>query len=144
MILKNKATQSSSQSINNTQVHCSHHRPISASVRPATQIERVLLALLYQGSLNCQEAEKMPIKARHLNSVISELANYHGLEIDREREVATGYQGEVCHLIRYKLHPHQIEKAQLLVDRWRIKRHAQSINWPALTSIALERLLNHK
>jgi len=42
--------------------------------KPATQIERVVLATIIVGSLNSQEAEQRPIRARHLNSVVSDLA----------------------------------------------------------------------
>ncbi len=138
---KNKATQTSGQSLKITHADSNHNRHSVATTKPAPQIERVLLALLYNGSLNCQEAEKFPIKARHLNSVISELANYHGLEIDRVREVATGYQGEHCNLIRYRVYHHQQAKAWQLIEQWRLKRRASPIAWPTLRTVSLEQLL---
>ena len=138
---KNKAAQQGSQITNIKQADCNHNPHTGATTKPATQLERVLLALLYEQSLNCQEAEKPPVKARHLNSVISELAHYHGLEIHREREKAPGYHGESCYLIRYSVYPHQQAKAQQLIDQWRAKRNAPQITWPNLRATSLEKLI---
>ncbi|MCC5853897.1 MAG: hypothetical protein JJU30_13745 [Alkalimonas sp.] len=137
---KNKATSKGSQT---KQIHsnCNHNSPVLANTKPPTQIERVLLALLHHGSLTCQEAEKPPIRARHLNSVISELANSHRLEIDREQEKAKGYQGESCYLKRYSIPQHQQAKARQLVDHWRLKRSAPPIAWLKLRAAPLERHL---
>lgn len=138
---KNKATPPGSQSTNSKHPDCNHNSHTAATNKPATQLERVLLALLYEQSLNCQEAEKFPVKARHLNSVISELAHYHGLEIHREREKAPGYHGESCYLIRYSVYPHQQAKARQLIDQWRAKRNAPQIAWLSLRATSLEKLL---
>ncbi|WP_019675885.1 hypothetical protein [Arsukibacterium perlucidum] len=138
---KNKATQQGGQSINNTHNNCNQNNTKLTTVKPASQLERVLLGLLYSGSMTCQEAEKLPVKARHLNSVISDLAHSYNLEILREREKAPGYLGETCHLIRYSVHQHQQAKARQLIDRWRIKRHAVPVVWIALRSVSLEKLL---
>lgn len=138
---KNKAALPGSQSTNIKQADCNHNPHTGATTKPATQLERVLLALLYLGSLNCQEAEKFPVKARHLNSVISELAHCHGLEIHREREKALGYHGESCYLIRYSVYPHQQAKARQLIDQWRAKRNTPQIAWLSLRATSLEKLL---
>lgn len=113
----------------------------TATTKPASQIERVLLALLYNGSINCQEAEHQPIKARHLNSVISELANRHQLEVGRQREQVKGYQGTACHLTRYSLPTAQTDRAQAMVNQLRARRNAPPINWRQLTSHTLNQYL---
>jgi hypothetical protein len=140
MSKKNKATQQGGQITKNTQ-QLNHNSTQAATPKPPKQIERVLFGLLYETSLNCQEAEKLPIKARHLNSVISELAHTHGLEINREREKVNGYQGECCYLIRYSIYQHHHCKARDLIDQWRAKRNAQPIAWPKLRTISLEKHL---
>lgn len=109
----------------------------TATTKPASQIERVLLALLYNGSINCQEAERQPIKARHLNSVISELANRHQLEVARQREQVKGYQGATCHLTRYSLPTAQTDRAQAMVNQLRARRKAPPVNWERLNSHSL-------
>ena len=43
------------------------------------ELQRVATALLWLGSLTCLEAEKAPINARHLNSVMAELRHHHGI-----------------------------------------------------------------
>ncbi|MDP5131375.1 MAG: hypothetical protein NWQ54_10865 [Paraglaciecola sp.] len=141
MLDKNKATPPGSQINKKTQSNCNHISHTGSTIKPATQLERVLLALLYNESLNCQEAEKYPIKARHLNSVISELAHYHGLEINRQREKAPGYHGEICYLIRYSVYPHQQAKARQLIDQWRAKRNAAQIAWLNLKAASLDKHL---
>lgn len=138
---KNKATQQGGQSEHIKHSNSNHNSTTGATIKPATQLERVLLALLYHGSLNCQEAEQLPVKARHLNSVISELAHSHRLDIHRNREKAPGYLGETCHLIRYSVDQHQQAKARHLVDQWRLKRQAVPIAWIALRSVSLEQHL---
>lgn len=140
MSKKNKATQQGGQITKNTQ-QLNHNSTKAATPKPPKQIERVLFGLLYETSLNCQEAEKLPIKARHLNSVISDLTHLHGLEIHREREKVSGYQGESCYLIRYSICQHHHGKARELVDQWRAKRQAQPIAWLKLRTISLEKHL---
>ena len=112
-----------------------------ATAKPATQLERVLLGLLFSGSMTCQEAEKPPVKARHLNSVISDLAHSYNLEIRREREKAPGYLGEACHLIRYSIYQDQQAKARQIIDQWRVKRNAQPIAWITLRTVPLAKHL---
>lgn len=141
MTNKNKATPQGSQSTYNTQTDCNQNQPKDTTTKPATQLERVMLALLYCGSLTCQEAEQAPIKARHLNSVISDLTHSYNLEIQREREKAPGYLGETCHLIRYSVYQHQQAKARQIIDQWRARRNAKPIDWVTLRSISLEKLL---
>ncbi|MBZ9612566.1 hypothetical protein [Rheinheimera maricola] len=113
----------------------------TATTKPASQIERVLLALLYNGSLNCQEAEHPPVNARHLNSVISELSNRHDLEVDREREQVKGYCGVNCYLTRYRLPFDQLISAKAMVNQLRARRKAAPVNWEKLCSTPLEKLL---
>lgn len=141
MLEKNKAAQQGSQINDKSQNELNHNNNQAATTKAPTQLERVLLGLLYETSLNCQEAEKLPIKARHLNSVISELTHTHGLEIQREREKRKGYQGESCYLIRYSVYQHHHGKARDLVDQWRAKRKAQPIVWIKLRTAPLEKLL---
>lgn len=137
MLEKNKATQQGGQ-IKIKAQQLNHISNQAATPKPPKQIERVLFGLLYRTSLNCQEAEKLPIKARHLNSVISELAHTHGLEIHREREKVNGYQGESCYLIRYSIYQHHHSKARELIDQWRAKRSAKPIAWLKLRATPLE------
>ncbi|MCC5451688.1 hypothetical protein LMJ53_08110 [Rheinheimera sp. UJ51] len=134
MLEKNKATQQGGQ-IKIKAEQLNHNNNQAATPK---QIERVLFGLLYKTSLNCQEAEKLPIKARHLNSVISELTHTHGLEINREREKVKGYQGESCYLMRYSVCSHHHSKARELIDQWRAKRNAKPIAWLKLRVIPLE------
>ena len=102
-------------------------------MRPATQQEHVLLAMVYTGSITAQEAERSPIYARHLNSVVSEFANKMGLIMLRTPERVRGYAKQVCILNRYELAVDDINKAKLLINHWRAKRGAEPINWPRLT-----------
>lgn len=141
MTHKNKATQQGSPSSNKTQSELNHSPAFSTRTKPATQKERVLLALLYEKSLNSQEAEKHPIKARHLNSVVSELKHRDNLDIQRDRDIATGYNGEICYLIRYSVYWDSQAEAKQLVDLWRAKRRAPPIDWVRLRSTPLEKLI---
>lgn len=109
--------------------------------KPATQIERVVLATIIVGSLNSQEAEQRPIRARHLNSVVSDLAHIHGLEFERVREKHRGYMGEPCYLIRYSIVESSKPKAKTLVDLWRSKRNAQPIDWGNVTKTQLQNVI---
>lgn len=137
---KNKATPKGSQT-QQAKANFNHSNPTLANTRPPTQIERVLLALLHYGSLTCQEAERPPIKARHLNSVISELANSHNLTIERIKEKAKGYHGEPCYLKRYSIPPNDQAKARQMVDQWRAKRGAIPITWHSLRASPLGKYL---
>lgn len=138
---KNKAANIDSQINGNFQTSLKHKTKDRSTFKPATQKERVLLALLHQNSLNCQEAEKHPVRARHLNSVISELTHYDLVQIHREREKSKGYLGEPCYLIRYSICVNQLAQAQQLVDQWRKKRNATQIEWQRFRAIPLETLL---
>lgn len=138
---KNKATECGGQNNKHLHFKLNHNKTNGTTAKPATQLERVLLALLYHKSLNCQEAEKTPVNARHLNSVISELANCHLLNIQREREKVNGYCGKPCYLIRYSVCSEEQLKAQQLVEQWRTKRDAPQIAWHKLREIPLSNLL---
>jgi hypothetical protein len=138
---KNKAALPGSQTTITKHTDSIQNNPSTASGKPPTQLERVLLALLYHGSLNCQEAEQLPVKARHLNSVVSELTHSHGLNIHRQSEKTRGYLGESCRFVRYSVYPHQQTIARQLVDQWRAKRSAAPIAWKTLQSASLEKLL---
>jgi len=141
MTNKNKATEDGSQINKNLPIKLNHNKTAATTTKPATQQERVLLALLHQQSLNCQEAEKAPVNARHLNSVISELSNCHLLNIQREREKVNGYCGKPCYLIRYSVCSGEQLKAQQLIEQWRTKRNAPQITWQKLREIPLSNLL---
>jgi hypothetical protein len=138
---KNKATSGSPNDSKQNSTEFTRITAETATGRAASQNERVLLAMLHLGSLNCQEAEKQPIKARHLNSVISELANRHQLQINREREQVPGYCGELCHLIRYSVIPDQIQPAIALLNQWRAKRHAPPVTPETLKTAPLGKML---
>ncbi|MFV0508308.1 MAG: hypothetical protein ACK5M8_03540 [Shewanella algae] len=105
--------------------------------KPAYQQERVLLGMMYFGSITAQEAEKSPIYARHLNTVVSELSNRMMLTVLRRPEKVRGYAKQVCTLNRYSLADDQLEKARLLINNWRLKRGAEPIYWPQLTQFPL-------
>jgi hypothetical protein len=105
--------------------------------KPAYQQERVLLAMVYSGSITAQEAEKPPIYARHLNSVISELSNRMTLTVLRKPEKVRGYAKQICTLNRYQLADDQLDKAKWLIDHWRARRGASPIYWSELTRLPL-------
>ncbi|WP_052074446.1 hypothetical protein [Shewanella mangrovi] len=110
--------------------------------KPAYQQERVLLAMMYTGSITAQEAERAPIYARHLNSVVSELSNRMTLTVLRQPEKVRGYAKQVCTLNRYRLAEDQLDKAKLLIDHWRSKRGADPIYWSQLTLLPLASYFN--
>jgi len=110
-------------------------------MKPATQIERVIIATVLLGSINSQEAEKRPIRARHLNSVISELSNNYGIYFDRVREKHYGFMGEPCYLVRYSILESAKPHAQALIDQFRSRRKATPINWVNVSHQDLNSLL---
>jgi len=114
----------------------------SPVIKPASQQERVLTALLYFGSLNAQEAERGPVYARHLNSVISSLTNRYNLEITRQPEKTKGYASFDCYLNRYCLADGELDKAQRIVDLWRVRRGVAPITWRNFPSLILEDYFN--
>ena len=138
---KNKATSCSPNDSKQNSTDITRITAEAATGRAASQNERVLVAMIHLGSLNCQEAEKHPIKARHLNSVISELANRHQLQISRKREQVIGYCGELFNLTRYSLASDQTVMAFTLVNRWRTKRKAQPVTRDSLKTEPLTVLL---
>lgn len=101
----------------------------SNRTRPPFQVERVATALLWLGSLTCQEAEKAPINARHLNSVMAELRHHHGISWTATPEKAQGYRGEPAHLVRYELTEVGQQQARQQVENWRTRRGAGPIDW---------------
>lgn len=142
MLDKNKAAEQGSQI--NTEYNGTEFTQVkatSAIVKKATQKERILLTLLYHGSINSQEAEQQPIKVRHLNSAISDLANRCRLEIIRDREPVKGYEGEICQLTRYSIPFYELINARVIINQLRARRKALPINWAALRSVPLEKLL---
>lgn len=108
-----------------------------ACPRPASQQERVLTAIIYYGSLNAQEAERSPIFARHLNSVISSFANKYGLQFSRTAESVMGYARNKTLLNRYALNHADVEKAQRLVDKWRKRRGGPRLDWSRMNRFPL-------
>lgn len=97
-----------------------------------------MIAMLYHGSINAQEAERRPIHARHLNSVVSTFANDYRLQINRTPERVFGYARSPLMLHRYQLLESEREQAQQLVDSWRKRRGAAAIHWPMLRTNPLE------
>lgn len=95
--------------------------------KPAFKIERALVAMLYYGSINQQQAEAPALRVRHLNSEVSALANEYNLPVSRQRRPATGYAGEPLTLTSYWVAEPYLAKAKELVNGWRIKRGAQPL-----------------
>jgi len=93
------------------------------------QVERVVMALLERGSLTCQEAQKAPIFARYLNSVVASLRGDYDVEFiePREWENAIGYAGESAYLRRYRLREAGARRGIDLVQHWREKRGAEPL-----------------
>ncbi|QSX28583.1 hypothetical protein JYB88_09735 [Shewanella cyperi] len=103
-----------------------------------TQMERVLTAMLYDSGLNAQLAEKPPIFARHLCSVIGALSHRHHLLINRLSELVRGYANQPVFLNRYWVDESNVLKAQQLIDQWRQRRKAPPIDWPNFKNKPLE------
>lgn len=92
--------------------------------KPAFKIERTLVAMLYHGSINQQQAEAPELRVRHLNTEVSALVNEYNLPVSRQRRPATGYAGEPLTLTSYWVAEPYRGKAKELVNGWRIKRGA--------------------
>ncbi len=102
------------------------------NIKPPTKLERVLIALLTNGSLNRLEAEKAPIFDHALNTTMScELGRRLGLTFSSTPEKCIGYSGQSVIYNRYRLLPGSISPAQKVVNELRCKRGAIPINWPA-------------
>ncbi|MFC4655726.1 hypothetical protein ACFO3I_11975 [Rheinheimera marina] len=141
---KNKAANGSPINQNEKHQQFTHISPETAKALLPTQNERVLLALLSLGQLTCQQAEKPPINARHLNSVISELANRHHLNVVREKTDATGYGGVSCQLTSYSLPQAELEPGLRLLNNWRTKRKAAPLQLSDIEHEPISSLLNVK
>lgn len=99
-------------------------------IKPATKVERVLIALLTRGSLNRVEAEKAPIFDHSLNSTMScEVGRRLGLTFTSTPEKCTGYAGQPARYHRYAFQVESIAPAQDTVNALRRKRGAEPINW---------------
>lgn len=117
------------------------HGNDSNRTRPPFQVERVATALLWLGSLTCQEAGREPVNARYLNSVMSQLRHDHAISWSATPEKAQGYRGEPAHLVRYELTELGQQQARQQVERWRQQRGASPIDWDLFHGVSLARWL---
>ena len=106
-----------------------------------SQVERVTVALLWLGSLTCQEAEQYKIRARHLNSVMSELRHNKGISWIATPETVPGFQGEPTRLVRYQLTEQGKEQARQQVEGWRQKRGTTPMDWQQFAAMPLAALM---
>lgn len=108
-----------------------------------SQVERVTVALLWLGSLTCQEVDRYEfIKARHLNSKMSELRHSKGVSWFATPETVPGFQGVPTRLVRYQLTEQGKEQARKLVEYWRQKRGAPPMDWQQFATMPLADLMD--
>lgn len=79
-----------------------------------SKIARVLEHLLYDGSLQRFEAERLGDHCLH--STISSLANGYGLKFQRQLERVPNHWGEPCTVTRYTLPASERRRARIVLD----------------------------
>ncbi|MDI3185185.1 MULTISPECIES: hypothetical protein [Pseudomonas] len=79
-----------------------------------SKIARVLEYMLYDGSLQRFEAERLGDHCLH--STISSLANGYGLKFQRQLERVPNHWGEPCTVTRYTLPASERRRARIVLD----------------------------
>ncbi len=94
------------------------------------KIERVLMFLVINGSINRLEAEKAPAFDHTLSSTMSnEVGARLGLEFSSIPEKTKGYHGLGAIFHRYTLTAESTAKAKILINQYRARRGASLIQW---------------
>lgn len=86
---------------------------VDSSTKPKTKIARVLEHIIFDGSLNTFEAER--IGDHSLPSTISSLSNSYGLTIKRTPERVPTKWGAPCDVTRYSLPDCEHQRARNLL-----------------------------
>lgn len=85
-----------------------------ATSKPLSKIARVLAYMLYDGSLQRFEAERLGDHCLH--STISSLANGYGLKFQRQLERVPNHWGEPCTVTRYSLPASERRRAHVVLE----------------------------
>lgn len=94
------------------------------------KIERVLMFLVMNGSINRLEAEKAPSFDHTLSSTMSnEVGARLGLEFSSIPEKTSGYNDLGAIFNRYTLTATSKAKAKVLINQYRAKRGETLIQW---------------
>ena len=99
-------------------------------IRPQLKIERVLIAVVANGSINRLEAEKAPVFDHTISSTMSnEIKKRLGLCFTSIPEKTTGFNGLGAIFNRYTLTTESTIKAKQIINEYRVKRGASLIQW---------------